>query len=165
VVQEIILGIDPGTIKTGFGLIEKREDGSISHISHGTVFLDGKLPLAERIRDLSGDLVQIIGKYQPNSAAIEEAFFYKNAKTALALGQARGAIMAVLGLHGLKIHSFTPTAVKLSITGSGKAQKFQVAHLVARILNISTPKHQDASDALALALAYAQRNTSFPPRG
>jgi crossover junction endodeoxyribonuclease RuvC len=152
--EEIILGIDPGSIRTGFGLVSCA-NGQLIHIAHGTILLDKKKPLAERLCDLAMDLATILNKYKPTIAAIEDVFVYKNPRSALILGQARGAALAVLGMHGLLITSFSPAQVKSLIFGHGRAKKFQVAHFVAISLNIELPKSPDAADALALAMAKA----------
>jgi crossover junction endodeoxyribonuclease RuvC len=150
---DIILGIDPGSLRTGFGLI-RRFDGQLLHIAHGTIVLDNKKIIAERLKDLAHDLTTIITKYRPTQAVIEDVFLFNNPRSALVLGQARGAALAVLGLHGLVAHSLSPTRVKSLVAGRGRADKFQVAHLVSLELKIAIPESQDSSDALALALAH-----------
>lgn len=154
--SELILGIDPGSIKTGFGILELRHDGRIIHVSHGTIVLDPKMPISERIQHLAQDLTQIVKKYQPHRAAVEDVFFCENARSALVLGQARGAILAILGIHGINIKALSPTAVKAMVVGHGRAQKYQVAQMVALELNIAIPTSSDAADALGIALALAR---------
>lgn len=149
-----ILGIDPGSLRCGFGVVA-RVDGGIAHIAHGTIILDPKKPVSERLRDLAVDMAHIIDKYAPTHAAVEDVFFFKNPRSALVLGQARGAVLASLGLRGVAVESLAPTAIKALIAGRGRAQKFQVAHMVSLQLGIAIPQSKDASDALAIALAYA----------
>jgi crossover junction endodeoxyribonuclease RuvC len=151
----LILGIDPGTIRCGFGIIEKNSNKKLSHVSHGTIMLDARLSINERLPILAQDLSTLIKKYKPDCAVVEDVFVFKNARSALLLGQARGAALAVLGLNNIKTHSFSPTSAKSLVAGHGRAQKFQVAHMVALQLNIPIPQSQDASDALSLALAQA----------
>lgn len=146
------MGIDPGSLKTGFGLVQSR-CGALSHVAHGTIVLDNKKIIAERIRDLSHDLSSIIKKYQPTVAVIEDVFLFNNPRSALVLGQARGAALAMLGLHNIYAHTLSPTRVKSLVAGRGRADKYQVAQLVALQLNIALPSSPDASDALALAVA------------
>jgi len=189
--EEVILGIDPGSLRTGFGLItlkgcfkstdaknpRERESGldtdqtregkdsevghlkqpevTISHLSHGTIVLNKTKDSLERLQDLAVDLSLLIKKYRPTRAVIEDVFLYKNARSALILGQARGVALAVFGLHKIPISSLATTKVKLLIAGQGQAQKFQVANWVALRLNIAPILSADASDALALALAEA----------
>lgn len=151
----LILGIDPGTLRCGFGLIEKSSHKRLSHVSHGTIILDAHKALNERLQDLSCDLSILIEKYKPDCAVVEDIFVYKNARSALLLGQARGVAIAVLGLNKIPTFSLSPSAAKALVAGSGRAQKLQLAHMVALQLNIEIPKSQDASDALSLALAQA----------
>lgn len=151
----LILGIDPGTLRCGFGLIEKGSHNKLSHVSHGTIILDAHKSVNERLHDLTYDLSTLVEKYRPNCAVVEDVFVNKNARSALLLGQARGVVLAVLGLNKIPTFSMSPTAAKSIVAGSGRAQKLQIAHMVALQLNIETPKSQDASDALSLALAQA----------
>ncbi len=151
--RKIILGIDPGSLKTGFGLISQDSLGKISHLAHGTIVLDSKKKLSERIADLAQDLCVLLDKYQPDYAVVEDVFFCKNARSALILGQARGAALAVLGLRNIPVEALSPTEVKSLVAGRGRALKFQLAHIVALQLGIVVPKSEDASDALALAIA------------
>jgi crossover junction endodeoxyribonuclease RuvC len=149
-----ILGIDPGSLRCGFGVIEKiAGTNKFSHITHGTIILDAKKKVHERLGDLAQDLSELIKKYQPEHAVVEDVFVFKNARSALVLGQARGAVIAMLGFYNIPVSSLLPTTVKLLTAGRGQAQKFQVAHMVALELDISIPQSPDASDALALALA------------
>lgn len=148
----ILLGIDPGSLRTGFGVIA-REQGVVRHVAHGTVVLDAKKKLSERLADLAHDLKTIIDKYEPDLAVVEDVFFCKNPRSALVLGQARGAALAVLGLKNVSVEVLSPTQVKSLVAGRGRAQKFQIAQIVALELGIAVPQSEDASDALALALA------------
>lgn len=150
----VILGIDPGSLKTGFGLISCL-DGRMTHVAHGTIVLDKRKTIAERLADLAVDIATIIEKYRPHRAAVEDVFLFKNPRSALVLGQARGAVLAILGTHGIAIDTLSPTRVKSLTVGRGTAKKFQVAQLVALELGISPPTSEDASDALAIALACA----------
>lgn len=152
--EELILGIDPGSLRTGFGIIKKRES-SICHVTHGTIILSREKDISLRLSELAKDLSALIEKHQPKIAVVEDVFFFKNPRSALVLGQARGAILAILGLHGVIVQTLTPTEVKLLVAGRGRAQKFQVAQLIALELGIVPPSSSDASDALALALAFA----------
>jgi crossover junction endodeoxyribonuclease RuvC len=148
--DELILGIDPGSRRTGFGLLRK-DASTITHVSHGTIILDQRKAIADRLNELS----QLIGSYRPQRAVVEDVYLSKNPRAALILGQARGAVLAVLGLHGVPVESLSPTKAKSLVSGRGKAHKFQIAQIVAIELGIYPPESPDASDALALALAYA----------
>jgi crossover junction endodeoxyribonuclease RuvC len=149
----LIMGIDPGSLRCGFGIIEKKADGTVNHISHGTIVLNAQQSLAERLKILACDLLELIHTYKPQNAVIEDIFVYKNPRSALILGQARGAVITVLGLEKIPMQSLSPTAVKALIIGKGRASKLQIAHMVALELKIPLPKSLDASDALSLALA------------
>lgn len=156
--RDIILGIDPGSLRAGFGLIDCSKK-PFSHIAHGTIILDAKLNISERLRDLAEDLVTVIDKYQPTRAVVEDVFLFNNPRSALILGQARGAALAILGIRGIPVKSLSATSIKSLVAGSGQAKKFQVAHMVSLALNIEIPKSKDSSDALAIALALAyQKN-------
>lgn len=152
--RDIILGIDPGSLRTGFGLIDcsKRP---FCHLAHGTIVLSAKLSLSERLRDLATDIATVIDKYRPTRAVVEDVFLFNNPRSALILGQARGAALAVLGLRGVPVESLSATRIKSLITGNGQAKKFQVAHMVSIALNIDIPHSEDSSDALAIAMALA----------
>jgi crossover junction endodeoxyribonuclease RuvC len=152
---QIILGIDPGSLRTGFGLVVNRA-GRIDHLSHGTILLDQRKSIPERLADLAADMAVLIDKYRPEHAAVEDVFLFKNPRSALVLGQARGAVLAALGMSKIPIETMSPTRVKSLIAGRGKAKKFQVAELVALELGINPPTSADASDALAIALACAR---------
>lgn len=152
----LILGVDPGTVRCGFGIIEKAAQGRLNHVTHGTIVLDAHKTMNERLSDLAHDLTTLVTQYQPSYGVVEDVFVFKNPRSALVLGQARGVALAVLGLRHISAQSLTPTAVKALVTGRGRAQKFQVAHMVALELNIEVPQSPDAADALALALAYGR---------
>lgn len=154
--REVIIGIDPGSLKTGFGIVAICGP-EIVHITHGTIMLDKAKPIAERLADLAHDMVALIQKYKPERAAVEDVFFAKNAHSSLILGQARGAVLAILGLYGISVQALAPSAIKSMVAGHGKAQKFQVARMVALELDIAIPSQEDASDALAIALTEARR--------
>lgn len=149
----IIAGFDPGSLITGFGLVALEQDGTISHIAQGVIRLNPKDRLEDRLKSLAQDLSKILTNYSPKVAIVENVFSYKNLRSALVLAQARGAIIATLGLFDIPTHDLTPTAIKLIITGRGRAEKFQVAEMVALELKIKAPSSQDASDALAAAMA------------
>lgn len=153
--EKIIIGIDPGSLRTGFAIIAVAGTGSLSHVSHGTIVLDANKTVSERLGLLAQDLTVLLDKYQPHHAAVEDVYFCKNARSALILGQARGVALGLLGLRGIGVQAFSPTQVKSMIAGRGRALKSQLAHIVALRLGIAVPDSEDASDALAIALAHA----------
>lgn len=152
--SRVIIGIDPGSLRTGFGIVADHGD-KIVHVAHGTIVLDKTMILSDRLADLAIDLATIIKKYQPDHAAVEDVFLFKNPRSALVLGQARGAAIAVFGMNKIKTTTFAPTKIKALVSGRGRAQKFQVAQMVALQLGIIMPTSKDAADALAIALACA----------
>jgi crossover junction endodeoxyribonuclease RuvC len=158
-----IIGFDPGSLNTGFGIIHRDHEGTVSHISHGAMVLDAKKAVTERLQDLSRDVHELVSLHRPHMVVIEEAFVFKNPRSALILGQARGVIIAILGLNHIPCVGISPTEAKLIVCGHGRAQKFQMSHFVALRLGIEPPKGKDAGDALGLALALALKMNGALP--
>lgn len=150
-----ILGIDPGFGRMGFGVIEERK-GNWVCLDYGCIETSADSSFVERLVIIHEELKKIIDKYQIQRAAVEDLFFAKNAKTAIKVGQARGAILLTLHQAGIPIDEFTPLQVKQSVVGYGKAEKMQIQKMVMMILGIKAKKIQDdAADALAIALTCA----------
>jgi crossover junction endodeoxyribonuclease RuvC len=153
----IILGLDPGTARTGFGVIQKNND-DLKMLDFGSIETSKKLPFAERLYQISKDLEIIIKKWRPDSSAIEKIFFTKNVKTAIDVAHARGVLMQILTKHKIPIFCYTPTQVKSGITSYGKADKLQVQTMTKIILNLQEiPKPDDAADALAIAVCHSSQ--------
>jgi len=150
----IILGIDPGSIKTGFGII-KSEKSALSHITHGTIAAKGKT-VAERLHHIHRELCTIIALHKPDEAAIEEVFVQINIQSALKLGQARGAALVALAHHALPIAEYSPREIKKTATGYGAASKEQMQFMVRAQLKLTVNPQADAADALAIAICHAQ---------
>ncbi len=149
----VVLGIDPGSRCTGFGLV-REISGRASLVEAGTIRPDPKAPIHERLGCIFHELEAVIQRHKPHEAAIEDVFLYKNAASALKLGQARGAIMACCALQGLSVAGYDPPSVKKSVAGVGRADKTQVAFMVARILGFNKTLALDATDALAVAICH-----------
>ena len=151
----IILGIDPGTATTGFGII--KFDGYDVHLlDFGSILTPKEDSHQHRIVQIIDDLKSIIQEFQPDQVAIEELFFSKNVKTALKVAESRGAVIYALGLENLPINEYTPNQVKVNICGYGSAPKIQVQKMVQMILNLpNLPQPDDAADALAIAICHA----------
>ena len=150
-----ILGIDPGYGRTGWGVIEGNKS-TWAHVAHGCLETSVEDPFVERLKEIQKMLRAIIQEYAPAQAAVEELFFYKNVKTAIKVGQARGVILLTLADAGLPIGEYTPLEVKQTITGYGRADKRQLTTLIRHELHLKTdPTPDDAADALAIALAHA----------
>lgn len=151
----IILGIDPGTAITGYGILDV-EGGKLKMIENGCVFTDKSLQMSERLNLLGGGIEKLIGKFNPEIMAIEELFYFKNKKTVISVGQARGVAVFIGKKCGVEIHEYTPLQVKQAVTGYGRADKKQVQLMVKNILKLKEiPKPDDAADALAIAICCA----------
>jgi crossover junction endodeoxyribonuclease RuvC len=152
----VVLGIDPGTASTGFGVVERLGMGLASR-GGGVISTKPDLPLERRLAAISSFLDDLIAEHRPAAVAIEEIFFGRNAQTAFAVGQARGAVLAAAGAGGVPCFAYTPQAVKLAVCGSGRAGKAQ--RMVAALLSLNEPPASDhAADALALAICHAYRS-------
>ena len=151
-----IIGIDPGTLTLGYGVIDE-VSGEIKHVACGAVTAPSSMPMSDRLYKIYGELRKIIAKYKPDEAAIEEPFVAKNARSAIAVGQAIGAATIAVAASGLPLHRYTPTQVQQSVTSYGRSGKDQVADMVCVILNLAAPPHPaDAADALAVAVCHTQ---------
>ncbi len=150
-----ILGIDPGTATTGFGVIEEDFQGNLVSIAYGTILTPANSAVEKRLLTIFNELNQIILLYKPNEAAVEKLFFYKNVTTAMAVGQARGVVVLALALAKLTIGEYTPLEVKQAVSGYGSADKQQVQQMVKALLKLdSIPTPDDAADALAVAICH-----------
>jgi len=148
----IILGIDPGTATTGYGVIESSK-GQIKLVEYGCIKTDKKDESAQRLQEIYNDLNKLIKKHRPSKIAVESIFFYKNVKTAIAVAQARGVVLLAIQNNKKELLEFTPLQVKNSLTGYGKADKKQVQFMVKKLLKLKkTPRPDDAADALAIAI-------------
>lgn len=154
----IILGIDPGTATTGYGIIEQSEKRSedFTIVSFGVISTAKKLSDAERLSILYTDLTDLIRKYQPTKIGVEKLFFTSNQTTAITVAQARGVVLLTAAQQNLQLKEFTPLQVKSILTGYGKADKKQVQYMVQQTFGLKRlPKPDDAADALAIALCAA----------
>ena len=149
----VILGIDPGSRKTGFGVI-RVDRKKPCYVSSGTIRLPVKEPLSIRLKVLFESLSEIIATHQPTVAAIESVFMAKSADSALKLGHARGAAMVACVTHDLSVHEYAARRVKQSLVGTGRGSKEQVAHMVRILLKLPGAPQADAADALAIALCH-----------
>jgi crossover junction endodeoxyribonuclease RuvC len=150
----IILGIDPGTATTGFGIIQSTKKSSdFALVDFGVVSTKKTSTDAERLKILADDIEELIKKFNPDAVGIEKLFFTTNQKTVMTVSQARGAILLICQNHKIPIFEFTPLQVKSFICGYGKAEKKQIQYVVQKTFNLkSSPKPDDAADALAIAL-------------
>ncbi len=148
-----ILGIDPGSRYTGYGVIESG-GGKSRCLASGVIKLgDGALP--PRLLRLQQELGAVIAEFRPDEVAMEQVFVKRNVASALVLGEARGVALVTVAAAGLGVHEYAPASIKLAIAGNGRAEKPQVQHMVKLLLNLSKALPEDASDALACALCHA----------
>jgi len=149
-----ILGIDPGTATTGFGLIEETQTGLLT-LEYGIISTPANMPMDKRLVILYDRLNELILKYHPESCAVERLFFRRNVTTAISVGQARGVILLSLSMNNVPIAEYTPMEIKLAVAGYGAAEKKQVQFMVQSILELKNlPKPDDAADALAIAICH-----------
>jgi crossover junction endodeoxyribonuclease RuvC len=149
----IILGIDPGSQKTGFGII-RTLNGKHSYITSGTIRLRAG-PLPERLRTIAESVAELVEQHGPTELSIEQVFLARSADAALKLGQARGAAIVPCVLRGLEVSEYSARQIKQSVVGTGAADKAQVQHMVRVLLGLPGPPQEDAADALAAALCHA----------
>lgn len=151
----LVLGVDPGTATTGFGLVQENQDGSLSLVEYGVISTPADLAMPQRLLELHQKLRQLLLLHQPASGAVEKLFFAKNVTNAISVGQARGVVLLALAQAGLEVAEYTPMEVKQAIVGYGGADKNQVQQMVRALLYLDEiPKPDDAADALAVAICH-----------
>lgn len=158
----VILGIDPGLQRTGWGVIISKSN-QLSFVDCGTIKSDSKLPMEERLKQLHDGVAAVITRHKPAESAIEETFVNVSGSSTLKLGQARGALILTLSLNSLPVYEYSATMVKKSVVGSGHADKAQIAMMVGTLLP-ACKSHEgmrsaDAADALAIAICHAHQRT------
>lgn len=156
----IILGIDPGTATTGYGVIlvkniNSRSNANFKCLSYGSINTSPEMAMPQRLKKLHNELTKILKTHQPKIMVVERLFFFRNLKTAMPVSQAKGVILLTAAKKNIVVHEFTPPQVKMLIAGSGKAEKTLVQEKVKAIFGMKdVPKPDDAADALAIALTY-----------
>lgn len=169
-----IIGIDPGTATTGYGVIETpflkpevkainlkvrknlKSTKNFSCLGYGLIKTKPSFPTAERLHKLNTELNKLINKYRPEALAVENVYFFKNLKTAIPVSQAKGVILLTAAKKGIPVFEFTPLQVKMTITGYGRAEKKQVQEMIKILLRLKeTPSPDDAADALGIAICCA----------
>lgn len=157
----IIIGIDPGTATTGYGIIKtgnlnrKNRNKNLKVLDYGCIITKPEIPQAERLKKLNNELNKIIKKHKPAVLAVENVYFFKNLKTAIPVSQAKGVILLTAAKNKIPVYEFTPLQMKMAITGYGKAEKKQVQKMLQTLLKLDDlPKKDDAADALGIALCY-----------
>ena len=165
----IILGIDPGTASTGYGVIKTKDGcqntnvselkGSLECLEYGLIKTTPDLATGQRLKILNAELSKMIKKFRPEVLAVESLYFFKNFKTAIPVSQASGVVFFTAAKHNVPAYSLTPMQVKMTIAGHGRAEKEKVQLVMKKLLNLrEIPKPDDAADALAIALTYFLKN-------
>lgn len=149
----LILGIDPGSRKCGYGLVSAA-GSRLEHVASGVIRIE-QLPFTERMLAIHEELCVLIDRHQPQIAALEEIFVGKSASSALKLGQARGAALVACGSRRLEVHEYATRKIKLAVVGTGSADKGQMQHMIRILLKLSEQPAEDAADALSVAVCHA----------
>lgn len=151
----LVIGIDPGTAITGYGLVRQTSAGQLEAVDWGVILTPAKTAMAQRLAQIYEGLNGVLEEHQPASAAVEALFFQKNVRTAMSVGQARGVVLLALQQAGLSAEDYTPNEIKQAVSGYGAADKLQVQAMVKTLLNLEEiPKPDDAADALAVAICH-----------
>ncbi len=156
----LILGIDPGSRKTGYGLISSLNN-KLGYISSGTIRIPDTLALPERLKLIFQSVTELIEKHQPQEFAIEQIFMSRSAASALKLGQARGAAIVAAVQQGLPVEEYEARKIKQAVVGTGAADKIQIQHMVRSLLKLPAAPPEDASDALAVAICHAHTQANL----
>ena len=151
----LVIGIDPGTAITGYGLVRQVGAGQLEAVDWGVILTPAKTAMAQRLDQIYEGLNAVLQEHQPTSAAVEALFFQKNVRTAMSVGQARGVALLALQQAGLAIEDYSPNEIKQAVSGYGSADKRQVQTMVKTLLDLKEiPKPDDAADALAVAICH-----------
>ncbi len=157
----LVLGIDPGTATTGYGLVRETEDGSLQAVDFGAILTPADLEMPKRLILLYQRLNEILLLHRPESCAVEKLFFQRNVTTAISVGQARGVILLAMAQAGLSVGEYTPLEIKQAVAGYGGAEKRQMQLMVRALLGLKDiPRPDDAADALAVAICHVHSRQS-----
>ena len=151
-----ILGLDPGSRVCGYGVVDER-GGELTYVECGLLTAPVDRSMEERLGELARGLREVIAELSPEIVAVEDVFSHQNVRSALALAQARGMVLAVVGLCGLSVASYSPALVKKSVSGSGRADKTQIARMVQALIGLRSLPRADATDALAVAITHGRK--------
>jgi crossover junction endodeoxyribonuclease RuvC len=159
----LVLGIDPGTAATGYGVVSRAGDGALSLVECGVVRPRPRGTLAERLRDLFTGVDEVIARHRPDTLAVEGVFFGKNVRSAVVLGHARGVVLLAAALRETGVAEYPPAEIKSAVVGAGAATKDQVAYMVQKLLRLrEPPRPHDAADGVAVALCHCFRGGGVP---
>jgi crossover junction endodeoxyribonuclease RuvC len=157
-----ILGVDPGSLRLGYGVVERVGKAEIVYVECGVITAPARMARAERLTAIGRSLRELIEELRPAEVALEQAFYGKNVQSTLALGEARGVVSFIVTDRGLPMSSYAPALVKRSIVGHGAATKQQIGYLVRALLGLRRVPEPDAADALAIAICHARQHASAP---
>lgn len=151
----LVVGIDPGTAITGYGLVREQTNGTLTVVDYGVIQTPADLEMPQRLLQLYRELKNLMLLHRPDSGAVEKLFFQKNVRTAISVGQGRGVALLALAEAGVQIREYTPLEIKQSVAGYGGADKRQMQYMVKALLELNEiPQPDDAADALAVAVCY-----------
>jgi crossover junction endodeoxyribonuclease RuvC len=151
----LVIGIDPGTAITGYGLVREEPDGTLTVVDYGVIQTPADLEMPQRLLQLYRELKNLMLLHRPDSGAVEKLFFQKNVRTAISVGQGRGVAILALAEAGVSIAEYTPLEIKQAVAGYGGADKGQMQYMVKALLDLDEiPQPDDAADALAVAVCY-----------
>lgn len=156
----IVIGVDPGLIKTGYGIVGYKS-GVISYITSGTIFTNSKISIEFRLKNIFCEISEILDKYKPDFFSIEETFVNNNPMSSLKLGQARGTAILCAGIKNIPVFEYKPNTIKKSVTGVGKAAKNQIGMMIKHILPLVNLKTEDEADALAIAICHVNNYSTI----
>lgn len=149
----LVLGIDPGTATTGYGVVREHPNGDLEAVAYGVIKTAARTPMPDRLKKLYDELSALIAEHKPDAAAVETLFFGRNVTTAITVAQGRGVVLLALAEAGVTIREYKPAEIKQAIAGYGNADKLQVQEMIRQLLNLDEiPKPDDAADGLGVAI-------------
>ena len=152
----LVLGIDPGTATTGYGVVRAERDGLMSLVECGVIRTKAREALPLRLREIHEGVAELIARHKPDVLSVEDIFYAKNVRTTVVLGHARGVILLAGAMAGLAVHEYPPSEIKKAVAGTGMATKEQVQFMLTRLLRLkAVPQPSDAADGVAAALTFA----------
>ena len=159
----LVLGIDPGTVTTGYGVVEQLDDRSLRLVECGVIRTSARTPLPQRLREIFEGVTELMLRHAPEAVAVEGVFFGRNARSAMILGHARGAILLAASLQNRNVAEYAPAEVKSAIVGTGRATKDQIGFMTKKLLRLREAPHpEDAADGVAVALCHCFRGGAGP---
>jgi crossover junction endodeoxyribonuclease RuvC len=162
----LVIGIDPGTARTGYGLVRQHPDGRLESVAYGVFSTAAGRSMPERLLDLYQTLSDVLKEHALDGAAVEKLFFQRNVTTAISVGQARGVAILALAQAGLEVGEYTPNEIKMATTGYGGADKKQMQSMVKALLDLEElPQPDDAADALAVAICHLHSSSTMKRLG